>query len=135
MSSLVKTMEWCNSADSSSIVGRGYLCGIMALLTDFRSTHSRTSPDFRHATTMFDIQGDESIVSIIPSSCKRFNSRDTLSRTENGRRRNFRVNLGTVNKLGNFPKPVNTDVGLYTLSFTVIFVTDAGRSKTLPYVA
>ena len=74
MSSLVKTVEWWNSADSSSIVGSGYISGIMAVLTAFKSTHSRISPDFRRATKRFEIQGDESIGSIIPSSCKRFNN-------------------------------------------------------------
>ena len=121
MSSLVKTMEWWNSADSSSIVGRGYLSGIMI--------------SGQHTVVLHLTSDMRRLYSISRVSCKRFNSRDTSSRTENERRRNFRVNLGAVNKLGNFPKPVNTDVGLYTLSFTVIFVTDAGRSKTLPYMA
>ena len=87
MSSLVKTVAWWNSADSSSIVGSGYISGIMALLTAFKSTHSRMSRDFRRATTRNEIQGDESIGSIIMSSCRRFNSNDTSSRTEKGRRR------------------------------------------------
>ena len=74
---------------SSSCEGKGYLSGMIALLTARRSTQRRISPVFRLATTRFEIQGEESIVSMISCSSRWCNSLDTSSRKDRGRRLSF----------------------------------------------
>ena len=74
-----------NSVMSSSCEDKGYLSGMIALLTAWRSTQRQISPVFHLATTRFEIQDEESIFSMTSCSSRWCNSLDTSSRKDRGR--------------------------------------------------
>lgn len=67
-SSLEKTVEPSNFADSSSTVCSGYLYGITALFTCMRSMQGQSPPVFFLATTRLETQGEASTRSMRPVS-------------------------------------------------------------------
>jgi len=55
---LEKTVDPWNWAVSSSVVGRGYLSGMMALFAALKPTQILSPPDLFFTTTRLEIQGN-----------------------------------------------------------------------------
>jgi len=63
-----------NWAASSSVVGRGYLSGMMALFTTLKSTQILSPPDYSFATARLEIQGNAFTCSMMSPSSMLCNS-------------------------------------------------------------